>query len=68
MFFLIGLKDSYIQTQYDAPSSQYSDELGIIPFPVFWFMLGTIYYSHKICFDYKIWRHLFNFLKGAVTI
>lgn len=23
MFFLIGLKDSYIQAQYDAPSLQY---------------------------------------------
>lgn len=42
-----------------------NDDLGIIPFPVFWFRLGTVYYSHKICFNYKIWCHLSDFLKGA---
>lgn len=46
----------------------HSNALGIIPFPVFWFMLGTSYYSHKIFSYYKILCHLFNILKGASSL
>lgn len=66
MFFLIGLQTFiYTNTVLLFKFTVKSDDLGIVTFSIFWFILGTIYYPHKICFNYQIWYHLFNSLRGA---
>lgn len=63
--FLIGLQTFiYPNTVLCFKFTIQSDDLGIISFSIFWFILGTIYY-YKICFNYQILCHLFNSLRGA---
>lgn len=55
MFFLIGLQTFiYTNTVLLFKFTVKSDDLGIVTFSIFWFILGTIYYPHKICFNYQI--------------